>query len=205
MGLEHRVHLGPPPNLVEAAKAVMGAIDFDPFSTTDINRLVTAAHFIDREQHDLDTVVAQDWELPGEKRALIAPPHGAQWSRRLANKTLREYRKGSVEQAVIWVANNETLTKIPWAWDFPVCIPFARLRPCWYDDELETFRTICPSSWSAVVYLPPADPQRFHTQLSRFYNTFLTMGSVVFSEDSGHRDWEKAYELGMNKKYNYRD
>lgn len=205
MGLQHRLHLGPPPELVQAAKSVMGAIDFDPFSTRDLNRLVTAAHFIDRETHDLDTVVAMDWDLPGEKRALIAPPHGAEWTRRLANKTLREYRKGRVEQAVIWLANNEALTKLPWAWDFPVCIPFRRLRPSWYDDELETSRTVCPSSWSSVVYLPPVKANDFHTKLSRFHNVFFPIGPVILDESSGQRNWEKAYELCTGKKYNYHD
>ncbi|HAX05864.1 MAG TPA: hypothetical protein DCX77_09315 [Acidimicrobiaceae bacterium] len=205
MGLKHRTFLGPPTKLVDAAKAVMGAIDFDPFSTQDLNRMVGAARIIDRDQHDLDSVVAMDWELPGDKRALVGAPHGSMWTRRLANKTLREYRKGNVEQAVIWIANNETITKIPWAWDFPVCIPFSRLKPTYYDDELEMLRSVCPSSWSCVVYLPPIDPQGFHSKLSRFQNTFCTIGSIVFNEESGQRDWEKAYEIGMKKKYNYRD
>ena len=29
------------------------------------------------------------------------------------------------------------------------------------------------------------------------------MGAIIFNEMSGHTDWEKAYELGMKKKYNY--
>ena len=205
MALQHRIHLGPPVKLVNAAKAVMGAIDFDPFSTKDINRLVSAARIIDRDKNDLETVLSMDWELPGEKRALVGAPHGSAWTRRLANKTLREYRKGRVEQAVIWIANNESITKLPWVSDFPVCIPFSRLKPTWYDDELEIFRSIQPSSWSSLVYLPPIDPQGFHSKLSRFQNTFCTIGSVVFNEESGQRDWEKAYELGMKKKYNFRD
>ena len=93
MAIEHRVNLAPPPLLVDSAKAVMGAIDFDPWSTKDINKLVGAARFLDRDQHDLDTTLAMDWDLPGQKRAFIAPAHGAQWTRRLCNKALREYRK----------------------------------------------------------------------------------------------------------------
>ena len=208
MGVEHRIELGPPQDLVAAAKAVMGAIDFDPFSTKDINRLVQAARFLDRDRDAepeiaLENVLAPDWELPGEKRAFIAPAHGAQWSRKLINKTLREYQRGRVDQAVIWVANNETLTKVPWVWNFPVCIPFKRLKATWYDDELEKFRNTVPASWSSVVYLPPSDPQRFHSKVSLFHASFFTMGAIIFNEMSGHTDWEKAYELGMKKKYNY--
>ena len=43
MATNNRVHLGPPPVLVEASRSVMGAIDFDPFTTPDLNRLVCAA------------------------------------------------------------------------------------------------------------------------------------------------------------------
>ena len=205
MAAEHRVHLAPPPRVVEAARSVMGAIDFDPWSNKEINRLVNAAKFFDRDKLDLDTVLAKEWELPGEKRAFIAPAHGAQWTRRLANKALREYRKGRIDQALIWISHNESLTKLPWMWEYPVCIPFRRLRPCYFDDELETFRQINPSSWSAVVYLPPTDPQIFHARVSRFHNAFFSTGPVIFNENSGQNEWEKAYEIGLKKKYNYHD
>tara|TARA_B000000441_G_C21552952_1_gene238343 strand:+ start:432 stop:659 length:228 start_codon:yes stop_codon:yes gene_type:complete len=75
MATEHRVHLAPPPRLVDAAKAVMGAIDFDPWSSPEINKLVMAAKFYDREKLDLDTVLAKEWEVPGEKRVFVAPAH----------------------------------------------------------------------------------------------------------------------------------
>ena len=101
MAAEHRVHLAPPPRVVEAAKSVMGAIDFDHWSNKEINRLVNAAKIFDRDKLDLDTVLAKEWVLPGEKRAFIAPAHGAQWTRRLANKALREYRKGGIDQALL--------------------------------------------------------------------------------------------------------
>tara|TARA_B100000902_G_scaffold382919_1_gene421139 strand:+ start:409 stop:1026 length:618 start_codon:yes stop_codon:yes gene_type:complete len=205
MALENRIHLAPPMRVIDAAKAVMGAIDFDPWSSKDINKLVCSAKFIDREKHDLDSVLAQDWDVPGEQRVFVAPAHGAQWSRRLCNKTLREYRKGRITQAVLWLSHNESLTKLPWIWEFPVCIPFRRLRPCYFDDEVESFRPISPSAWTAVVYLPPTDPQEFHTKLSRFYNAFFSTGPVIFNEMSGENNWEKAYEVGMKKKYNYYD
>jgi hypothetical protein len=208
MALKHRTELGPPKDLIASAKAVMGAIDFDPFSTKEINGLVQAAKFYDRGEGSsaefaLEDIIARPWDLPGEKRALVGPAHGAQWTRRLINKTFREYRKGNVDQAVIWIANSETLTKVPWIWNYPVCIPFKRLQPTWYDDELEMYKKICPSSWSCVIYLPPADANRFHSKLSLFHASFFTMGPIIMNEMSGHTDWEKAYELGMKKKYNF--
>ena len=59
--------------LVDAAKAVMGAIDFDP-GHHQINKLVMAAKFYDREKLDLDTVLAKEWDVPGEKRVLSPRP-----------------------------------------------------------------------------------------------------------------------------------
>ena len=53
--------------MADAAKAVMGAIDFDPWSSPEINKLVMAAKFYDREKLDLDTVLAKEWDVPGEK------------------------------------------------------------------------------------------------------------------------------------------
>ena len=102
----------------------MGAIDFDPFTTPDLNRLVCAAKIYDRNEGDLETAIAMDWDIPGEKRVFAGCAHGAEWTRKLMNKTIREYRKGNVDQAILWVSNNETLTKCPWVWEFPVCIPF---------------------------------------------------------------------------------
>ena len=203
MAEANRVHLGPPPVLVQASKAVMGAIDFDPFTTPDLNRLVCAAKIYDRNEGDLETAVTMDWDIPGEKRVFAGCAHGAEWTRKLMNKTIREYRKGNVDQAILWVSNNETLTKCPWVWEFPVCIPFRRLRPTYWCDELETHRSVSPSAWSAVVYIPPADPKGFHTKLSRFHNSFFNIGAVVFNELSGQGDWETGYRVGMKKKYDY--
>ena len=205
MGLEHRVALAPPRHVIDSAKAVMGAIDFDPWSTKDINKLVCSAKFIDREKHDLDSVLSQQWDVPGERRvfhrscpwrAMVETP-GQQNPARVPQR--------EIDQAVLWLSHNESLTKLPWVWEFPVCIPFRRLRPCYYDDELETFRSISPSTWTAIVYLPPADPQNFHAKLSRFHNAFFSTGPVIFNEMSGESNWEKAYEVGLKKKYNYYD
>ena len=63
--------------------------------------------------------------------------------------------------------------------------------------------TLSPSAWSAVVYIPPADPKGFHTKLSRFHNSFFNIGAVVFNELSGQGDWETGYRVGMKKKYDY--
>lgn len=205
MSDETRLILAPPDDLVLNARAVMGAIDYDPFSTPDVNRLVGAAKIEDRNSIQLDDVIAADWVVPGEGRVLVNAPPKAADSRRLLNKTLREYRKGTVQQAVLWIPNNETLIRLPWLWDFPVCIPFRRLRPNWWDEELEVFRGVSLTDWSAVFYLPPAAPSTlFASKLARFHTAFSHMGRVVFNELSGEGDWEKTYRIAFKKPFDYR-
>ncbi|MBG46164.1 MAG: hypothetical protein CMB76_06555 [Euryarchaeota archaeon] len=196
--------LAPPKDVTLGAKSVMGAIDFDPYSTNQINTLVEAARFYDRELYTLEDIVSKEWDAPLQKRAFIGAPAGAVLTRRLLNKTLKEYRKGNINQAILWLAHNEALIRSPWIWDFPVCIPFKRLRPCWYDDELDVYRTVAPADWSAIFFLPPPSPPAlFHSAVSRFNNTFNPVGRIVFNEYSGDSDWEKSYKVANKKPYNY--
>lgn len=206
MALDKRVHLAPPADLVLNARAVMGAIDFDPYSTPDINRLVTATHFHDRDRGDFYALLHDDWKLPGDQRVLVSPAFSAKTSRPLINKTLREYRCGRVREAILWLPHNETIIRAPWLWDFPACIPFQRLRPCWWDEEVEMFRTVDPTDWSAIFYLPPATPPNlFHTKVARFHSAFSPMGRIVINELGGEGDWEDSYKVVMKRSYNYRE
>lgn len=203
-GTPARVDLAAPPEVVVAARATMGAIDLDPYSTPLINQLVLAARIYDRDQEDFDDVLARPWQCAGEGRLFSAPPTGAGVSRRLLNKTLREYRAGRIQQALLWLGHNETLIKVPWVWDFPLCIPFRRLKPSYWDGELEQWRSVAPSDWSAVVYLPPAaPPEAFHTRLSRFHVAFNGLGRVVFDSNSGEDEWQRPYEVLMGRSYCY--
>lgn len=201
-----RCELAPPPEVITLARAVLGAIDLDPYSTPAINGLVGAARFHDRDSLDFNALLAMDWDCPGEGRLFAGPPSGAGVTRRLLNKTLREYRAGRIQQALLWLAHNETLIRAPWLWDFPLCIPFRRLRPCFYDDELEQWRTVSPSDWSALLYLPPASPPvAFATALSRFCVAAAPLGRVVFDSSSGDDTWQHSYQSLIGRPYNYRD
>lgn len=201
-----RCELSPPIDVITGARATMGAIDLDPYSTSLNNRLVLAARYYDRDTEDFNQLIAKPWESPGEGRVFAGPPVGAAANRRILNKCLTEYRAGRIQQALIWVAHNETLIRTPWVWDFPICIPFRRLRPCYWDEELEEWRTVSPSDWSAIVYLPPATPpELFYTKLSRFHVSFNAMGRIVFDSNSGEDAWQRPYELLTGKPYSYRD
>lgn len=191
--------------VIAQTRAVLGRIDLDPYTTPVLNQLVLAARIYDRDTEAFDLVIAKEWEAPDDRRTFVGPPIGAAATRRLLNKTLREYRAGRVSEAILWIGHNESIIRCPWIWDFPVCLPFRRLRPCYYDDELEQFRTVSPSDWSAVVYLPPSDNAAlFHARLSRFHVAFSAIGRVVFNQHSGEGDWEEAYKAVMRHPYNYR-
>jgi hypothetical protein len=202
---DYRGHFAPPVNVIQAARAVMGAIDLDPFSTPLNNRLVTAARIYNCEMIHIDDILHRNWQCGDQQRVFLGTPTGATLSRRLLNKTLREYRDGRITQAVLWIAMHESMIRHPWIWDFPVCIPYRRLRASWYDDEFDRWQPVNAATWSFVVYLPPATPNtEFLAKLSRFSVAFSPIGRVVFNEFSGEDDWLDSFRLSMKKPYDFR-
>jgi hypothetical protein len=199
-----KIDFGPPVEIILPARSVLGAIDLDPYSTPKINRVVTAARIYNRDKLTMDEIVSRPWESKGQKRVFVGPPTGAGATRRLLNKLLREYRAGRVSHAIAWIGHNESIIRMPWLWDFPICIPFRRLRPCYYDDEIDEFRNVSPSDWTAVLYLPPADDAyAFHAGMSKFHVSFAPIGRIVFNQYSGEDDWLEAYEVAMRKPFSY--
>lgn len=203
------ISLIPPSEVVLSARAVMGSIDLDPYGTVDGNRLVNSARYFNREQEELDDIINRTWLYNADRtRLFVAPFGGAQITKRLLNKTLRSYRSGEVTEAMIWLPHNESLTRLPWIWNFPLCIPFRRLRPCWWDDEKETFSTVSPAFWSPVIYLPPTEtPALYQEKLFRFQSSFCALGRIILDESTELQrtdDWEAAYEAVTKRPYDYR-
>ena len=187
--------LAPPVEFIGASRSAMGGIDFDPYCTRLNNRLVCAKRYLDRDELTLDDIVSREWDIPDEGRVLVAPPIGAVPNRRLISKTLKEYRQGRVKQACVLISNNETMTRAPWIWDFPICIPFSRLKPRWWDDDTDKFRPISCGYWSFVVFLPPCeDTEDYQKSVIRFYESFAPLGRVVFNQMCGDTDWKDAYK-----------
>lgn len=193
-----------PKEVITQARAVLGAVDFDPYTTPFNNRLVLASRIIDLRLNDPDLIVTMPWEAGDKGRAFLGVPNNGTLCRRLSNKMLREYRAGRIKEAVIWLGANESMTRMPWIWDFPVCVPFRRLRPRYWDEEAEQFRLISPANWSFVIYMPPSDsPHAFHNKLSLFHVAFSALGRVVFDQHSGEGDWLKAYKALTKRSYDY--
>ena len=203
---EHgRPILAPPRDFVVAARATMGGVDLAPWTTADNNRLIESAHIYDGEHLDFTDLLSRPWEAPRSKRILLYPYLSVQDCRRLINKTLREYRQGSISQACVCLPQNESILKLPWIWDFPVCIPFKRLRPSYWDDELERFVSVSPANWSLIFYLPPCQtPDDYLHSTVRFHRAFAGMGRIIVNENAGEDDWAEAYHNAIGTPYSYR-
>lgn len=201
---KEEAELIPPKEVILNARAVMGAIDFDPWSSPDQNLSVGSARYYNRHQEDIDDIIARDWECRGQKRAFMQCV-GAKTTRRLMHKLLREYRVGRIKEAVIWMQNNESICRMPWLWNFPICFPFKRLRPLWYHDELDEFRTFSPALWSFIVYMPPTESSvSYHYKIGRFSASLSDIGRVVMADDAGDEEWESGYKIATKHAYNYR-
>lgn len=199
-----RQDLIPPFAVVEIARATMGAIDLDAYSTGQVNRVVQAARFLDRSCEDLESILEQDWEPSGAGRLFLGIHSGAAKGRSLANKALREYRAGRLQQGVLWLGANETLALCPWIWDFPVCLPFRRLAPTFWHDELEEPIRVAPSDWSAIAYLPPATSgPAFSNALARFHAAAGGYGRVILDQWSGESRWLDAHQALLRKRYDF--
>lgn len=106
---------------VEAARRVMGAIDLDPASCEEANKVVGAAVFYDEEMDGLK----QEWT----GRVFLNPPWSGAASR-FIRVLLAAYRKGRVVQAVVVL--NATYTERKYMRElmesFPVCFTDHRVR-----------------------------------------------------------------------------
>lgn len=196
-----RRDLAPPAAVIDVARCSMGAIDLDPYSTAEVNHVVQAARWLERDR-DLSISAGRHWSPLGKKRVLLAIPSGMKASRVLANKLLHEYRGGHISQAILWLGSNETLAACPWIWDFPICIPWVRLAPTFWDDELERSIRVTPADWSPIVYLPPASPSEdFASGLARFHAAASPYGRIVLDQWSGDGRWRDCYQAATGRPY----
>lgn len=194
-------NLLPPAHVIEVARCTMGAIDLDPYSNAEINHVVQASRYLERDE-DMAIATGRHWSPGGSKRVLLAVPNGLRRSRALANKLLREYRAGNINEAIFWSGSNEILASCPWLWDFPICLPFRRLAPRFWDDELEQTARVLPADWSAIVYLPPPSPSSaFIDGLTRFHAAASPYGRVVLDEWNSESRWQECYQASVGKPY----
>lgn len=94
---------------VEAARAVMGGIDLDPFSSAEANERIGAHRFFDVRR----SAFASDWNREGKPsgvRVWMNPPYSGRLIGRATAVFLENLKAGNIEQAIVLV-NNATDTR----------------------------------------------------------------------------------------------
>ena len=154
----------------------MGSIDFDPTSDPVQQVLVNATAVPSLEVNPLQ----EHWS----GNVFVAPKGAVRNSRIWFNKTVNEYRSGHIDSFIFFTSASEILRASPVIWDYPVCIPFKRVK------QLRAtpagFESVSPSTWNVIVYGPPED--QLITNVDRvqlFHSTFCDIGRVIFNEFAG--------------------
>jgi ParB family chromosome partitioning protein len=132
-----------PPEYIEAAKAVMGAIDLDPASCSTAQQFVGAERYYTVE----DDGLARPWF----GRVWLNPPYASGLIEGFTSKLVAEYQAGRVQESLVLV-NNATETR----WfqaalevASAVCFPTGRVR--FLDASGKPVRT--PLQGQAVLYV----------------------------------------------------
>ena len=154
----------------------MGGIDYDPTSDPVQQMLVDATAVPRLETNPLQ----EHWH----GNVWVSPKGAVRNSRIWFNKTINEYRGGHIKSFVFFTSASELLRASPVIWDYPVCIPFKRIKQL--KATSKGFEAVCPSTWNAVVYGPPVDSVISDIdKVTLFYNTFRDIGRVIYNEFSG--------------------
>ena len=154
----------------------MGSIDFDPTSDPVQQVLVNATSVPSLEINPLQ----EHWH----GNVWVSPKGAVRNSRIWFNKTVNEYRNGHIKSFFFFTSASELLRAAPVAWDYPVCIPFKRIKQL--KATSDGFEPVCPSTWNFIVYGPPTeDVISDIDKVTLFYNSFRDIGRVVFNEFAG--------------------
>lgn len=188
-----------PPEIVEAARATMGGIDYDPASCAEANKIVRARAFTAPPLNGLDV----PWDLEGAPTKVFLNPPGG----KLHPKTLEpmpenggpglsaaavwwwklnsEEKERHVERA-IFVAftlnvfqNSQQFGYLP-PYAFPFVVPYQRLR---FWNERTPIGKGQPQHCNAIVHLPPTVGERITAKeralaIESFADHFAPFGHV---------------------------
>ena len=187
-----KLPLYPTPQLIERARSVMGSIDFDPTSDPVQQVLVDAV--------SVPTIEVNPLQEHWHGNVWVAPKGAVRDNRIWLNKTINEYRNGYIKSFVFFSSASELLRAAPVIWDYPVCIPFKRVKQLRATSN--GFESVSPSTWNLLIYGPPVDQTLTDIdKVSLFYNTFRDVGRVIYSEFAGD-SWSKDLEYFEENKGN---
>jgi hypothetical protein len=168
-----------PPEIVDAARTLMGGIDFDPASSLVANDTVRASRYLTEGDDALSPA-------PWSGRTFCNPPGGKRGNRSLQKlfweRLTTEWRAGAVSQAVFLAFSVEALQStqslaMPMT-RFPVCIPSKRIRFLSPDGEPMG----APTHANAIVWLPP-----YGASVEPFVDAFSWLGEIMVP-----REWPRA-------------
>lgn len=151
-----------PAAYLDAARAVLGAIDLDPASNAKANEVVRAARYFTKE----DDGLAQEWH----GRIWLNPPYARGITEKWISKLLAEHRAGRVTEAILLV--NAT-TERGWfkpLWDHALCFTDHRIKFYVPEGTAEDVPR-SPVSGNVFVYLG--------SKFDLFSASFSPFGAVV--------------------------
>lgn len=185
-----KLPLYPTPQLIERARMVMGGIDFDPTSDAVQQVLVDATSVPPLDVNPLhETWHGNVW---------VSPKGAVRNTRLWLNKTINEYRNNHIKSFVFFTSASEIIRATPILWDYPVCIPFRRIKQL--RATAKGFEPVCPSTWNVLIYGPPLEAVISDIdKVTLFYNTFRDVGRVIFNEYAGD-GWSKDLEYFEDRK-----
>lgn len=158
-----------PPEIIDAARSVMGSIELDAASC-DLANLVVRA---DRYYTAADDALKLDWVA---RSVWCNPPYGKVHNQSRAglflSKMVAEYTAGHFEEGILLVNAAPSAAWFLPAYRYPVCFTNGRLN--FLDHNLVPLTQ--PTKDNALIY--------FGDNVDRFIARFNGMvGTVVFSED----------------------
>ena len=179
-----KLPLYPTPQLIERARTVMGGIDFDPTSDPVQQVLVNSTSVPSIEVNPLQ----EHWH----GNCWVAPKGAVRNTRIWLNKTISEYRNGYINSFVFFTSASEIIRAAPVIWDYPVCIPFKRVKQLRATST--GFESVSPSTWNVLVYGPPLESAISDIdKITLFYDTFRDVGRIIYNEYAGD-NWAKDLE-----------
>lgn len=144
-----------PSEFVEAARRVMKKIDLDPASCKAANENIKASKFYSKK----DDGLKKTWK----GKVFLNPPYGRTGQSDWSQKLLKEFKAGSVTEAVLLV-NSATGNK--WfqpLWDYPICFVSKRIKFVSADNVAKH----SPTHSNVFVYLGPNEKD-FVKEFSKF-------------------------------------
>lgn len=174
-----------PPNIIAAAREVLGEIDLDPASCDKANKVVQASKIYTKEQNGL--------QLPWHGRVWLNPPFGRKqtpgtkthqglW----VQKLVEEHEKGNVTQAILLTTCRPDTQWFHMLWSYPIC--FADHKIGFYTPEKgRILQEVSHAHGTLFVY--------FGGNTERFKEVFLKFGPIV--DPSGVHQRERIAKQGI--------